>query len=297
MNHLEKLKSHPFVSDDVFLNIYEKPFKHIVIDNLFKPEIYEKISKKFLEYIARQKNPHGQVGKNPNNFYNAFIYGLKSEDFIEGFEFFIDIFWKDFLSEIFNTIYTQHTICSCHFHAGSIEKPSKDGWIHKDLSICSAMEDPSQIIKNMDDCEYADDSNQQIFSKKVIRSVANLFYLNNKKNPVEEDGGGTGVYASYKNKDIVKNILPINNRLFSFEISPLSYHAFIGAKFDRSAIVQWFHSVPPYYVYKHLDKFKEQWKKQNRIFDRWKDKDLWNLEQHPEYSNYFNKPIIEILNS
>lgn len=297
MNPIEQLKTHPYISENVSLNIYEKPFKYLIIDNLLKPEIYDKICKKFPELISRRSHPHGQVGTNPNNVYEAIIYGLIPEDCIQGFEFFIDPLWKNWLSELFNIIFNEHTTYSVHFHKGSKEKPSKSGWSHKDLSICSAINDSSKEIKIVHDCNYADDSNDQIHTNKIIRSVANLYYLNNIENPTEEDGGGTGIYTSYNMNDFTKSILPINNRLFAFEISPISYHAFIGAKFDRSAIVQWFHSNPSYYVHKHLEKFKTQFKKENMIFERWKKDNLWNLEQDPEYSKYFDKPFVEILNS
>jgi hypothetical protein len=297
MTLTEKLKQHPYVSENVVVNLYQEPFKYLVIDNLFKPEIYAKLSNQFPEYISRKNSSHGQVGDNPNNIYNAIIYGFKSNDYVNGFEFFIDTFWKDYLSEILNIEFNQHVTCSAHFHKGSPEQPSKSGWVHKDLSICSAIEDPSKSIKNIDDCEYADDSNGQIFTKKIIRSVANLFYLNNIENPQIEDGGGTAVCNSYNIHDRAETILPINNRLFAFEISPISYHAFIGAKFDRSAIVQWFHSDPIYIVKKHLQKFKKQWKDSHSIFERWKKNDLWNIEQHPDYWNNFDKPFEEVLNS
>jgi hypothetical protein len=297
MTPSEKLKLHPYVSENVIVNLYQEPFKYLVIDNLFKPEIYEKLTQKFPKYISRKGYSHGQVGENPNNVYDAIIYGFKSDDFLEGFEFFIDIFWKDYLSEILDIEFNQHTTCSAHFHKGSLESPSKSGWVHKDLSICCAMDDHSKNIKNIDDCEYADDSNGQPFAKKIIRSVANLFYLNNKENPQIEDGGGTAVCNSYNINDRAETILPINNRLFAFEISPISYHAFIGAQFDRSAIVQWFHSDPVYIVKKHLDKFKKQWKESGSTFERWKKNDLWQIEQHPEYWENFNKPFGEVLNS
>jgi hypothetical protein len=294
---LDILKTHPYVSENVSLTIYETPFKHIIIDNLFKSHIYERISKKFPEFIARKKAPFGQVGTNANNIYEAIIYGLIPNDCIDGFEFFIDPFWKNYLSEIFNIIFNEHTAYSAHFHKGSLESPSKSGWIHKDLSICSAINSNTEKVKIVRDCNYADDSHSQPHTNKIIRSVATLFYLNNIDNPTEEDGGGTGIYQSYKIKDLVKSILPINNRLFAFEISPVSYHAFIGAKFNRSATVQWFHSNPSYYVNKHLDKFKKQFKNENIIFERWKKDNLWKLDEDPEYSKYFDKPFIEILNN
>lgn len=297
MTLIDKLKLHPFVSENVSIDIHIDPFRHIIIDNLFKTEIYEKISKKFPELISRVPSYHGQVGLDPKHIYKAFIYGFKQDDCIDGFEFFAQEFLKNFLSELFKITFNQHIAYSGHFHKGSIENPSNNGWIHTDLNICSAINDPSKNIKIISDCVYADDSNDYINTNKIARSVASLFYLNNLENLSEDDGGGTGIYGSYSHQDFIKSVLPINNRLFAFEISPISYHAFIGAKFDRSAIVQWFHSNPSYYVHKHLDKFKKQFKEKNKIFELWKKDNLWSLEQDPEYLKYFDKSIIEVLSN
>jgi len=295
MNYLDKLKLHPYISENVSLEIYEKPFKYIIIDNLFKQEIYDKICKKFPELIAKRNRPHGQVGSNPNNIYEAIIYGLMPEDCVEGLEFFVDPFWKKYLSDLFDVILNQHTAYSAHFHKGSKENPSKSGWIHKDLSICSAIDEPNKEIKIVNDCDYSDDTTNFPNTTKIIRSVVHLYYLNNIDNLTEEDGGGTGVYSSYDHKDLVKVITPVNNRLFSFEITPLSFHAYIGAKFNRSALVQWFHSNPSYYVHKHFGLFKKQFLESKFLFERWKKENPWKLSQDQEYSKYFDRPLKEIL--
>jgi hypothetical protein len=297
MDIINDLKSHPSVSENVSIEIFEEPYRHIIIDNLLKPDIYKKICYKFFEVIKHAHRSHGQVGTNPENVYEAIIATLTPQDCVEGFDFFAEPFWKNYLSDIFNIIFNPHTAYSLHFHEASKEKRSKDGWAHKDLSICSVINDNSKEVRLTSGCEYADDTHDRPHTLKVIRSVANLFYLNNIDNPTEENGGGTGVYLNYQKDPLVKPILPKNNRLFAFEISPISYHAFIGSDFSRSAIVQWFHSNPSYYVHKHLDKFKKQYREQNLIFERWKDKNLWNLEDDPDYRKYFDKPFIEILNS
>jgi hypothetical protein len=296
MDIINDLKSHPYVSENVSLQIFEEPYKHIIIDNLLKSDIYNKLCDKFAEVIKKQARPIGQVGVHSENVYEAYIHSLTSEECKDGFEFFADPFWKKYLSDIFNIIFNPHTAYSLHYHKGSKEKPSKDGWAHKDLSICSVINNNSKEVRIAHGCEYADDSNDKPHTLKVIRSVANLFYLNNIESPTEKNGGGTGVYLNYQKEPLIKSVLPINNRLFAFEVSPISYHAFIGADFDRSAIVQWFHSNPSYYVHKHLDKFKKQFKEQESIFEQWKDKNLWKLEDDSEYSKYFNRPFIEILN-
>jgi hypothetical protein len=297
MDPIEELKQHPYISDHVTLQIFEEPYKHIIIDNLLKPEIYAKLCKKFSEIILKEVKPVGQIGTSPEHIYDALIHTMTNEECLDGLEFFADPFWKNYLSNIFNIIFNPHTAYSLHYHKASKEKRSKDGWAHKDLSICSVINNNSKEVRLTSGCEYADDTHDYPHTLKVIRSVANLFYLNNIDNPKEENGGGTGVYPNYEKEPLIKTIFPINNRLFAFEVSPISYHSFIGADFNRSAIVQWFHSSPSYYVHKHLDKFKKQFKDEDMIFEPWKDKNLWRLEDDPDYRKYFNKPFVEILNS
>ena len=184
---------------------------------------------------------------------------------------------------------------SLHFHKGSPEKPSKDGWPHADLSICSAIDDLEKPIKVLGDCDYTDDTiHAQPHTKKIMRSVAMLYYFNNKNNLQEGDGGGTGVFKNYNSNSFIKEVKPTNNRLFAFEISPKSYHGFVGAKFDRSSMVSWFHSSPSYIVSKNLHLYQERFKERNEIFEYWKKEDRWTLDLDPDYNKFFNKPLNEI---
>jgi len=71
-----------------------------------------------------------------------------------------------------------------------------------------------------------------------------MFYLANK--PWQEgDGGETGLYANYNKNSLVKKIAPVNNRLFAFEISPVSFHGFLNnKKSERNTITHWIHQEP-----------------------------------------------------
>jgi hypothetical protein len=127
-----------------------------------------------------------------------------------------------------------------------------------------------------------------------MRSVAMLYYFNNKNILEEKDGGGTGIYKSYKSYSLVKEVKPINNRLFAFEISPISFHGFIGAKFDRSSIVSWFHSSPSYIVNKNLDLHKQRFMQNGEVFEYWKKDNRWRLDMDPDYNKFFNQPYNEL---
>jgi len=292
--NLNLLKSHPYISPDIKIEKFTDPYPYIIIDNLFKPEIYQKMCDKFHTYISRVQNPHGQVGDTGMN-YDALIYSVQEEDCTTGYDFFKFKLWQIFISNIFDIEFNQHMAYSLHFHKGSPEKPSKDGWPHADLSICSAIDDLEKPIKLLGGCDYADDTiHAQPHTKKIMRSVAMLYYFNNKNILEEKDGGGTGIYKSYNSYSFVKEVKPINNRLFAFEISPISFHGFIGAKFDRSSIVSWFHSSPSYIVNKNLPLYQERFKQGNGIFEHWKKDDRWTLDLDPDYNKFFNKPLNDI---
>ena len=75
---------------------------------------------------------------------------------------------------------------------------------------------------------------------KEMRSIALLYYLGD--NAWQEgDGGETGLYLS-KGELPMKLVVPKNNRLFAFDISHKSFHAFQANGKPRSCIVQWLHA-------------------------------------------------------
>jgi hypothetical protein len=287
MEALETLKKHPYISDSITLNIYKEPYSYAVIDNLFKPDIYEKICKKSPEYIGRVSEPVGNIG-DTGQYYNALIYTIKKADLLDGFDFFNSKTWQNFISNLFDIKLNQHNALSLHWHKGSQQSPSKSGWPHADLSVCSAIDDPSIEIKLIGDCDYGEDSyDRQLNTTKIMRSVAILYYFNNKAPLEANDGGGTSVY---KGKESLE-IKPINNRVFLFEVSPKSYHGFIGAKFDRTAIVHWFHSSPSYIVKRNEALFRERYKSGKDFFEFWKKGNRWQLDMDPDYYEYFNLPF------
>jgi hypothetical protein len=292
--NLDILKSHPYISPDIKIEKFTDPYPHIVIDNLFKPEIYQKMCDKFQTYISRVEKPYGQVGDSGNT-YDALICGMGEEDCIEGYDFFKLKLWQNFISNIFDLEFNQHMAYSLHFHKGSPEKPSRDGWPHLDLNVCSVIDDLEKPIKLTGECNYADDTfNLQPNVSKTLRSVAMLYYFNNKNDQQEGDGGGTAIFKNYDKDSLVKEVKPNNNRLFAFEVSPKSYHGFVGAKFDRAAIVSWFHSSPSYIVKKNLDAYKEKFLQKGEIFEYWTKDNKWTLDKDPDYDKFFDKPLNEI---
>jgi hypothetical protein len=272
---VQELKKYPYVSEDIQVEYLSDPYNHVIIKNLLKQDIYDKLCARFYEYISRAPKPHGQIGST-NLTYNAFIYGLNEKDCVDGYEFFISNEWKEFVSKIFGIELNQHIAYSLHYH----KAPSNNGYVHADLSLCSVINDPNRKIKVTGDCNYADDSQDlQPHVQKTMRTIAALYYFNNDvDNWKESDGGGTGIYENYELTSLIKQVPPINNSLFMFEIGAKSFHAFIGANFDRSAMVQWFHSPPKKFMKKNLrDMIDYRIKNGMPMFEQWKpDEKMWN---------------------
>lgn len=290
-----ELLNHSYINKNIQLEFNSNPFNYLTIDNFFNEEIYSELCKVFPSIIDRMKGKiHGSVGPS-KKVYNAIISRVSPSEGV-GYDFFASKLWKDSLSKFFNIELNQHLSYSAHYHEGSSENPSNSGWVHLDLNICSARNDSSKDVKTIDDCIYADDTNNtQPNTTKILRSIAVLYYLNNPENITEEDGGGTGIYQNYNLNSKLKQVLPKNNSLFIFEINPISYHAFIGAKYNRSAIIHWFHSNPSYIVKRNFQLFKEKFERNNgEIFERWSKQDKWTLDKDPEYSKYFDKPYPDI---
>lgn len=298
LSQIENLKNHPYISKDISLKSFSNPYNIIILDNVFEESILDKMSINAYKYISRVNKPFGEVGEGSGLIYNALIYGMKEEDCVDGYDFFISKTWKEFAAKIFNLNLTQHIAISMHYHEGSKYRRSKDGWSHADSSYVSVIDDEYKDIKIVShDCEYANDlDSNDARIKKVCRAVAVLFYFNNKWSFGINDGGGTSIYSSKDLKSPMFEVEPKNNRVMMFQINPLSYHGFKGANFNRTALVHWFHSNPVEYVYNNLELVKKKLKvfPEGDITDRWKKGPLWRLDKHPDYNKYFKTPYEQI---
>jgi hypothetical protein len=289
---LDALKNHSYINNNINIEYYTDPFNHIRLTNVFNPEIYQSMCDNFMTYINRTTPYKDQPGAVHD--YAGYIYGMKKEDCINGYEFFIDPVWRQFSSDIFNTQLNQHTALSAHWH----KAPAKIGFVHRDLNIVCDLPARNDNIQLTGECYYSDDSiDYQPNAQKMMRSVALLFYLNNKNDWEPSDKGGTSIYAGWSFDTFIKEIPPENNSVFIFEVCPNSFHGFSGSNFDRSSMVQWFHSSPAYQFDRHLSLTKEYHKKFNASYERWNPKNNpWPIENDPEYSKYFHKPFYETLN-
>lgn len=291
MNHLlENITiQHKYLSN-INIQYNNSPFRYLIIDNLFNQEIYNKVCSRFKSFIDRTVPYKDQPGATSD--YEGYISGLSLADCIEGYDFFLSPELKEFTEKTFQIKTNKYMSPSAHFH----KAPSKNGFIHRDLNICSFNDTGGRVVVN--NCLYTDDSkDQQPLSSKVIRSIAFLYYLNNPTDLENYTGGGTGIYSSYSG-GLITEIKPINNRLFMFEICHNSFHAFIGANFDRSCIVGWYHSSPAYLIKRYWDAYSRMTKANQNFLERWAGKPeggYWDIESDPEYSNYFNAPLKTLL--
>jgi hypothetical protein len=287
------LKQHNYISNKITFTYFNKPFNYLIIDNLFNETIYDEISKKFKLFIDRTIPYKDQPGATSN--YEGYISGLSLADCIDGYDFFISDELKVFTETVFDIETNRYMSPSAHFH----KSPSKDGFIHRDMNICSFKKDSSKKIV-VNNCIYTDDSaDTQPYTQKVIRSIAFLYYLNNPNNLEDYYGGGTGIYDSYNGKKI-DEIKPINNRLFMFEISYNSFHAYVGSNFDRSCVVGWYHSSPAYIVNRHWKKYYKMAKKNESLIERWGNNPkggYWPIEKDPHYTKYFHGSLDQLVNN
>lgn len=288
--NIEKI-NHPHVSKDMKIEYFNDPYNYIIIDNFLEESIYNNMCNKFPKIIARASQYKDQ--KNATSQYEGYITGLGYNDCEDGFNIFSSLELKKYLSDIFNIELNQYIAPSAHFH----KSPSKNGFSHRDLVICTFIKNNNSIAFH-GGCEYTDDSSvcneNQI---KTMRSIAFLYYLNNPndlKDNKEYTGGGTGIYDSYSTDNLIKEVKPINNRLFVFEMSHNSFHSFIGANFDRSCIVSWYHSSPAYFLKRHFNKYIEMKKNNKKFIETWrqrKPEEYWQIENDKNYSQYFDKPL------
>jgi hypothetical protein len=258
---------HPQESKYVDKKNFDKPFKHVVIDNLFDKNTYNEMCELFPSFIEGTLPYKDQPGATSN--YAGIISGLSVEQLKKGYSFFASKYLQSFIEKEFDIKTTKFIAPSAHFH----KPPSEDGFIHRDYNIVSFLDREGEFVDS-GGVAYTDDTKQNPNTTKVIRSIALLYYLDN-EDSLNCTGGGTGIYESI-NGDLIKSIEPKNNRLFIFEITNNSYHGFIGANFSRSCIVSWFHSEPSYMIERHKDlggsKLIERWSHENT-------ENYWTIEK------------------
>jgi len=293
---LNTLRGLGIFSNNISGEYYSYPYEHIRLFNIFNEETYQEMCGRANELCSKVSNDSYSAGGTSKKYAKiANIYPKDAEN--TGYSFFTSENFKNFISRIFDLQLTRFFSSSCHLHEGQIDNPSVLGWPHTDLNVCkfTKNESESNYLNNMQfNNKLYTHTNMDYDSDVVehaVRSVAFLFYLNNKKDLKEQDGGGTFIYSHESDHNIIKTIPPINNSLFIFKISKKSYHGVQPATFNRYVNTNWFHSDPVQFVHKNFEDFEDQIRKGLPLFEDWDPKNPWNLEKAKNYQVFFKKPM------
>ena len=154
--------------------------------------------------------------------------------------------------------------------------PSKPGWAHTDFAIVSFPNIApnyagQRVYFHNCGCNYSDDSrDRQPNTIKTARAVACLYYCAN-RDWLPGMGGETGIFLP-DGKTLVASVPPRNNLLFAFEISPLSFHAYLGSQaMQRSSYIWWYHASPGYLAKRHSGAVLGRSNRGADPWDRWTD--------------------------
>ncbi|HWB26243.1 MAG TPA: 2OG-Fe(II) oxygenase [Chitinophagaceae bacterium] len=224
------------------IKIEEAPFRHFYARNFFRNDFYELLVQEFekvketglVEYIDKNK-----LSRFPG--YDAYCWLLPP-----GCSYPLNIFysykWIDYFSALFGVTLTADVVAEFHHHKIN----SSSGFKHNDYNICCFVDDPlpNKVNPWYFQCSY-DKKNNDMTSGRVtgrMRTIAIIYYLNNE--PWKEgDGGETGLYANLGDAQPAVAIPPVSNAIMAFEISPVSWHAFItNTKNERNTIIMWLHA-------------------------------------------------------
>jgi hypothetical protein len=297
--YLNILKDKSFISDKISGEYFDNPFPYILLKNIFNDEVYANMCRIAVDTIDKINDIYVASG---GQQYGK-IASLNVEDLHEtGYGFFASKDFRDFIAKIFYLKLEKFIATSIHCHDGTESKPSIKGWVHTDMNVCTFDKNP-QNNRIYNDLQLADANyaSQPTFIEEnkyvqTVRSVAYLYYLNNKKDLTDDDGGGTGIYNSSQENNPIKVIPPVNNSLFIFKVHPNSFHGVLPAKFKRYAHVGWMHSSPCFiarhyfnYLVKSINNSSESIRAP--MFENWHGSSSWALERCPDYDSYFPKPL------
>jgi hypothetical protein len=267
------------ISSKASFTISSHPFNYLVIEDLFDEGTSFSLAAVFNDLI-RSGNQIGKVGEVGELVYDAINFTPKLEHVrstpisnVLSFEL------KNLISEIFDIHLDENIMLGMHRH----NPPSKPGWTHTDFAVVSFPNIPPnhgslRVFTDGTGCNYSDDSkHRQPDSIKTARAIACLYYTAN-QDWTPSLGGETGVYLP-DGKTLVASIPPKNNSLFAFEISPLSYHAYLGSEtMQRSSFIWWYHASPSYLMKRHAASVAARTRSGLDPLDRWTDASVEKYE-------------------
>jgi hypothetical protein len=215
--------------------VENEPFPHIVVDDFFKPEIYTVLCNQFNDIkargLSREKRADYDKFHAFDMDYDGYLYiPTPTLDQHSPLRLFFSLEWNNFFSKIFKQFTTFETSFALHHH------PPGDttGFVHHDF-VDKRFRKNSSLPNGVIAPEMG--SAGEMARRRVISL---LIYINN-PDWQEGDGGETGIYAA-DGKTLLTKVPPVNNRLFAFQTSMKSMHAFQANLKDRNCLVQWFHA-------------------------------------------------------
>jgi len=222
------------------------PFPYIVVRDVFTKSFYRELEGSFQEVLSRGFGHPGERGRFVRSVpehkmpgYDAHILVLNSG--ISGpLTIFISRQWRDMLASVASQHATCDVQCALHHHPVG----SANGWVHTDLGLKWFIDDPQPDGVNLACTGRTPTGARQAGGKArpVVRSLAMLFYLNNKWAP--GSGGETGLYLSAHDPPSkpARLVPPINNSLLLFECTPYSFHTFLQNRhYERNSVNLWLH--------------------------------------------------------
>jgi hypothetical protein len=261
------------------LTVSSYPYNYIAVEDLFDESTAYGLSTVFNDLIraGRQIGKVGEVGSlvyeainttpSLNDVRSSPIGHLLSHEV------------KNYIAEVFDIRLDENLMMGMHRH----NAPSKPGWTHTDFAVVSFPNTPpnfgsQRLFVDGNGVNYSDDSkDRQPNTIKTARAIACLYYTAN-ADWKPGMGGETGIYLP-DGKTLVAAIPPKNNTLFAFEISPLSYHAYLGSQtMQRSSFIWWYHAEPSYLMRRHQAAIAARQRTGLDPWDRWTDKTVEKYE-------------------
>jgi 2OG-Fe(II) oxygenase superfamily len=246
------------------------PFDYMTVCNAFDDEWVSAFSRDF-ETLIKKGKPIGKVGELEEVSYSAIGYTPTLSEFSNTcFNRLASVELKNVIAELFAAVLDENITMGLHRH----EMPSRPGWKHSDFTIVSFPNVPPNLNFQRiytGDCgvDYADDSrDRQPNTIKTARAIACIYYIAN-SNWEEGMGGETGLY-SQDGSQLLSTIPPKNNSLLVFEVSPTSYHCYLGSnRLCRSSVIWWYHAPPAHVFKKHKRLVRIRQNLGRDPWDRW----------------------------
>lgn len=281
------------ISDNHRIRLMSYPYNYAVIENFFNADIYHEFVNQF-NILIDGAAILGQVGDHSGHYYSALTKTPPIEVMAtDPMRYLVSKELQAYLCGFFGAKVNEYISFVLHSHP----PPSQAGWKHTDFNVTrwnpatGLIDDSSLRMWENGSSYYSNDTaDEEPGTRRFVRHMACIYYLNN-PGWHENNGGETGVFSAYeKDVPLVARVPPINNSLFFFEVTPYSYHAFLGSQVIRNSFIWWYHTSPAYALKKNLEGVKNKPQPVDGDgFEYWssRDKTKWSVRNDPEYHRYF----------